>query len=65
MFEIKCLRQMSDSPQKGDTVIVFSSKTSRLSLSPPSMYRTPRNLGGMKPEKNGMKQLHVSALEVM
>jgi len=28
---------MSDSPQNGDTVIVCSSRTRRLSLSPPSM----------------------------
>ncbi|CAA9993683.1 unnamed protein product, partial [Nesidiocoris tenuis] len=51
------LGQMSLSPQNGLTVIVFSSKSGRLLLKPPSMYRSPWNFGGMKPEKIGTKQL--------
>lgn len=54
-WELKSLGQMSLSPQKGLTVMVFSSKTGRLSLKPPSMYLMPWNLGGSMPENTGMK----------
>lgn len=51
------LGQISDSPQNGETVIVFSSRMGKLLLKPPSTYLKPRNFGGMKPEKNGTKAL--------
>lgn len=52
--------QMSDSPQNGDTVMVFSSRIGKLLLNPPSMYLTLSSFGGMKPEKNGTKALAIN-----
>lgn len=52
---------MSLSPQKGLTVIVFSSRVGRLSLKPPSMYRMPWKRGGRRPLNRGMKELASSA----
>lgn len=46
---------MSLSPQNGLTVMVFSSKTGKLSLKPPSMYLMPWNRGGNIPENTGTK----------
>lgn len=54
-WELKSLGQISLSPQKGLTVIVFSSSTGKLSLNPPSMYRMPWKRGGSIPENTGTK----------
>lgn len=55
------LGQMSDSPQNGLTVMVLSSSTGRLSLKPPSIYRTPRNEIGSHPLNPGMNAEHKMA----
>lgn len=55
------LGQISLSPQNGLTVMVYSSKEGKLSLYPPSIYRTPWNFGGISPEKKGIKEEQMSA----
>jgi hypothetical protein len=47
--------QMSEAPEKGETVTVRPSMMGRLWLYPPSMRRTPWYRGGSHPKMMGMK----------